>query len=451
MRTMNAAERMSGTPSKASATEIAAVASHVLLPVLAGGAIVRRPRGMHLVERTQWDRRGIDLARTLRDRHGPGPLYITARGRPAALVLDPADAHRILTETPEPFTPASQEKIGSLAQFQPHGVLISSGRDRERRRAFHEAVLQTPHPLHGMAGDVARKAAEEADQLLHGAEQSGELAWEEFHAAWWRLVRRIVLGDGARDDTVLTAQLDRLRSAANWSVLSSRRHELRGAFMDRLRHHLGRAESGSLAAEVARMPAEPGTDPVGQVPHWLFAYDAAGIATLRALALLASHPDQAALVRGELAGYEPGIPQELPFLRACALESVRLFPTTPLLLRESTEETWWGGEPLPAGTTFVLYTPYLHRAEPAAPHSDSFVPHIWRDGEARTNPALVPFSSGPAGCPGENLVLLTVSSLLAALLHRHTYTLTSTPSLHPTRAVPATLDHFTLRFRVHRG
>jgi hypothetical protein len=34
--------------------------------------------------------------------------------------------------------------------------------------------------------------------LLDGAARRGLLTWDEFAVAWWRMVRRVVLGDGAR-------------------------------------------------------------------------------------------------------------------------------------------------------------------------------------------------------------------------------------------------------------
>ncbi|NSC25004.1 cytochrome P450 [Streptomyces albus subsp. chlorinus] len=441
-----------GTLRPLGAREAAGVVGDVLLPVLAGGVIVRRPRAMGLVERTGWDRRGVERVRALRQRHGSGPLPLTVRGRSYALVLDPEDAERVLAGTPEPFSPATREKRGALAQFQPHGVLVSGGSERAARREFVTQVLQTPQPLHDLAGPLTGVVREEAAALLAEAERSGQLRWEEFDAAWWRTVRRVVLGDAARDDVTLTAQLGALRSAANWSLLSPRRKRLRSAFLARVREYVAAAEPGSLAARVAATDAPPGTDRAGQVPHWLFAYDAAGMATARALALLATHPREGERAREEARGGDPAAPRELPYLRGCALESVRLWPTTPLILRESTEETSWPGGTLPAGCVFALYTPYLHRAEPAAPYGDTFAPQQWtaRSGRAaRANPALVPFSSGPAGCPGQNLVLLTTSTLLAALLERHTYTLASHPGLRPAAPVPATLDHFALRFRVH--
>ncbi|MEU5838875.1 cytochrome P450 [Streptomyces diacarni] len=435
-----------------SARQAAGVVGDVLLPVVAGGVIVRRPRAMSLLERTGWDRRGVERMRTLRALHGSGPLPLTVRARAYAMVLDPGDAERVLAGTPDPFSPATVEKRGSLAQFQPHGVLISGGRERAERRDFVEQVLETPEPLHDLAGPLTGVIREEAAQLLAQGERSGELRWEDFDAAWWRTVRRIVLGDAARDDTTLTAQLGTLRSAANWSLAGPRRKRLRSAFLARVRSYVARAEPGSLAERVAGTPAASGTDRAGQIPHWLFAYDAAGMAAARALALLATHPREGEQARAEALGGTPAAPRELPYLRGCALESVRLWPTTPLILRESTTETSWEGGTLPAGTVFALYTPYLHRADPAGPYADSFAPRQWTEEtgrQARANPALVPFSSGPAGCPGENLVLFTVSTLLAALLEGHGYTLASHPGLRPAAPVPATLDHFALRFRVH--
>ncbi|WP_307843669.1 cytochrome P450 [Streptomyces sp. B15] len=149
----------------------------------------------------------------------------------------------------------------------------------------------------------------------------------------------------------------------------------------------------------------------------------------------------------------PGSRTPLANCRSCAAARWSRYgwPTTPLILRESTAQTSWEGGTLPAGTVFALHTPYLHRAEPAAPYGDSFAPRQWTEEtgqEARANPALVPFSSGPAGCPGENLVLFTVSTLLAALVERHQYTLASHPQLRPSAPIPATLDHFALAFRV---
>ncbi|MEU4804197.1 cytochrome P450 [Actinosynnema sp. NPDC023587] len=366
----------------------------VLLPTLAKGVIVRRPGAMALAGRWQTDASAIAVLRSLRDRYGAGPLRLRVTGRSFALVLDPGDVGRLLAESPEPFALATREKRAALAHFQPHGVLASRGAARERRRRFTERVLR-PEGV-----DVEPVVRDEADLLARHVHSAGELTWDAFTQTWWRVVRRIVLGGGARGDVELTEELAALRRAGNWAYLRPRRDALRHRFDRRLRAHLDRAEPGSLAATA------PADDLAGQVPHWLFAFDAAGIVTMRALAIGGTGA-------------------------AGVLESARLWPTTPILLRESTRPTRWRGGWLPAGTTFVVFTPYFHRR---GPHADEYAPGLW----PTDDPAIVPFSGGPGVCPGRDLVLLTAGTMLDALREHLAGPVLRAP-------LPATLDHFTLR------
>lgn len=48
------------------------------------------------------------------------------------------------------------------------------------------------------------------------------------------------------------------------------------------------ADSRSLIGMLAALPASGSVDPVGQVPHWLFAFDVAGMAASRTVAVLAA-------------------------------------------------------------------------------------------------------------------------------------------------------------------
>lgn len=434
---------------RATAAEQLRIALDVVLPVLACGVIKRRPGGMAVAELFQWDRRGIEALRRLRMKYGEGPLLMRPAGRSVALLLGPDEVERVLEGTPRPFSPASWEKRAALSQFQPHGSLITRGPQRGERRRVNEVALDQHRPLHHLAPAIVSTVRDEAMTLADRAAVTGRLGWDDFATGWWRTVRRTVLGDPARDDEPLTDRLGKLRAAGNWSVLLPRRRRLRAEFLHRLDERLRTAGPETLAAAITSIPAEPGTDPAGQIPHWLFAFDAAGMTALRALALLATHPEEAERAHAEISGLDLDRPQVLPFLRACALEAVRLWPTTPVLLRQGTEETRWRGRPVPRRTTFVAYTPYFHRAEPAAPYADRFTPDIWLDGRAEANPALVPFSGGPGECPGENVVLLHVSSWLAAMLEQGLgYRLVSRVRPDPARPIPVTLDPFALRFAV---
>ena len=414
----------------ASALDTGRVIGKVVLPTLAKGVIIRRPRSVALAERFQLDGSAVALVRRLRDRYGPGPLRLRIPGRSVVLVLSAEDVGRVLDGSPEPFALATREKKAALEHFQPHGVLVSQGEIRTRRRHVVESVLETDHEVHSLAANITAVVRDETDLLLRHAVSTGSLTWDGFALSWWRAVRRIVLGNGARQDHELTDELASLRAHGNWAYLHPRRERRRARFDRRLRTHLERAEPGSLAEVIARTSASEDVDVAGQVPHWLFAFDAAGIATMRALAVLAGQA-------------EPK--REPDYLRACVLESVRLWPTTPMILRESTAPTELHGEDLPAGTTFLVFTPYFHRDPERLRFANRFMPEIWLDGRAQADPALVPFSGGPGVCPGRNLVLLTTSTMLGALLEHHGF---RPRSHHIDPDVPATLNHFALEFAI---
>jgi cytochrome P450 len=419
----------------ASVLDTAGFASRVVLPTLAGGVIKRRPPVLKAAELTHADRGAIAEVRRLRARYLSQPVRLRVPGRSFAVVLSERDVGRILADTPSPFSPASREKIGALAQFQPHGVLITApDDDRAERRAVNEHALDTDRSLHRLADTVHAVVREEIGGILDGS-----LDWDTLNVAWWRAVRRITFGDAARDDERLTDQLAALRRTANWANLLPRRRALRAEFTTNLREHVDAAGDDSLAGQL-----RGGADPAGQVPHWLFAFDAAGIAIARTLAVLATHRKQRSTATEEIGDLDE--PSELPYLRACVLDTVRLWPTTPMILRESDAPTTWDGEELPAGTTFVIFTPYFHRDADRLPFADSFAPRIWIDGTADDLPALVPFSAGPARCPGADLVLFATSTALATVLATHDVELTAPVDLDPNRPLPATLDNFSLRF-----
>jgi cytochrome P450 len=433
---------------RASVPDTLRTAANVLLPTVAQGVIARRPKVVGAFDRLDADRRAVQHMQQLAERYGPGPVRLNVPGRSFALVLDPEHVHRILEGSPEPFATANLEKRAALNHFQPGGVLISHGRERAERRRFNEAVLDTSRPVHRMADRIVATVRDEAEQLAAQAQGSGQLVWDDVIVAWWRVVRRVVLGDGARDDHETTDLLSRLRAEANWSYLLPRRASVYDRFKERLRTHLERAEPGSLAALIADTPRAAHTDPVDQVPQWLFAFDPAGMVAIRALALLATHPEPAREVREEIDGVDLSTPQELRRTRAAMLESVRLWPTTPAVLRDSTTETTWPTGTLPAGTGFLIYAPYFHRDDRTLDYADRFAPEVWLDERGHGDWPLIPFSEGPGVCPGQNLVLLTTSTFLACLLRSHEFRLLGPDRLDPARPLPATLSPFDVRFAV---
>jgi cytochrome P450 len=420
-----------------SGRDTAGVMMDVVLPLFAQGVIVRRPRVVALAERLDADRRAIERIGVLRDRYGPGPVLLRLPARDVALVLSPSDVQRVLVDEAELFAPANREKRAALSHFQPAGVLISEGGARAARRAFNEAVLETQRPVHSLGDELVPRAREEAREITEAARRAGALTWGTFAAGWWRLVRRAVLGDRARDDERATEMLTRLRRDANWAFLKPTRTRLRGRLHAELAERLADAEPGSLAAQIATASSSRGTAAIDQVAHWLFAFDAAGMALFRTLALLDAHPS-----------YRQRVRDDLPLLRASVLESLRLWPTTPAVLRDTTAATDWASGTLPKGSAVVIFAPFFHRDARRLPYADSFCPEIWLDGRAQADPALIPFSDGPAVCPGRNLVLLLTSSMLAAVIEQDGFGASSANPLEGRSALPATLNPFGLRFAV---
>lgn len=436
----------------ASAGDTAATMADVVLPLLARGVIIRRPRVVNTIERLDLDRRAVRRVQQLHDTYGPGPVRIELPGRTFVIVLERRDAQRVLEGSPTPFAPATREKRAALRPFQPHGALASRGVERADRRRFNEAVLDSESPVHRLATQLQRPMVEEAQHIVEEARRQGQLTWDDFIVGWYRMVRRLVLGDAARDDHALTDMLAELRASGNWSVLGRRRRGLRERFLRQLQGHLDRAESGSLAELVAQMPRSEDTHPTEQVPQWLFAYDAAAWTCMRALALITSDAGVRARVGQELAGTDLSRPHDLAHLRACVLDTLRLFPTTPAVLRDTTKDTSWDTGTLATGAGVLVFAPFFHRDDRVEAHADEFAPHVWLDDDGDVSDLgridddwpFIPFSAGPAVCPGRHLVLLTVSTVLGTLLGE----LDPAPIPGPldTARLPSALSPFSLRF-----
>jgi cytochrome P450 len=436
------------SPTTASVIDTLKILTEVVIPTAAKGPIIRRPKVVGLTERLDLDARAVRRMQTVRDTYGQGPLKLAVPFLPHAVILDPANVREILDRTPDPFATATTLKRAALSHFEPKSSLISHGPQRTERRSFNERVLETDRPVHHLAGGFIDIVQEEAATLLDTVDQAnGTLTWDPFFEAWFRVVRRVVFGDAARDDHELTDIVAKLRADANWAFFKPKRKQLRQEFFTVLQQRITRSEPGSLASMFAGEPLPDETEPLHQVPQWLFAFDPAGMTTFRALALLATHPEHAARAREELDTDETDR-QHLPFLRATVLESLRLWPTTPLILRQSTKETKWGGGSLEEDVGLLIYAPFFHRDDKRLPFADRFAPDVWEDEGAVSDWPLIPFSAGPAVCPGRNLVLLVTSAFLAAVIEGREMQLIPRQRLGPGKPLPGTLNNYGLRFRI---
>jgi len=132
---------------------------------------------------------------------------------------------------------------------------------------------------------------------------------------------------------------------------------------------------------------------------------------------------------------------------ACLHEAMRLWPTTPMLSRETTTEVDWDGVDVPAGTQVVIVNSFNHRDRSRHEFADRFAPDEWVTGSAAQDWSFNHFSHGPQGCPGVALSLLVGRTMLETVLRGRTVTLLS-PELDPRKPMPYSLDYFALRFEL---
>src|SRR5205814_3959596 len=174
---------------------------------------------------------------------------------------------------------------------------------------------------------------------------------------------------------------------------------------ERLQRYLTDAEKGSL---VSMMPADARYEPSSQIAQWLFAFDPAGMTTFRTLALLASHRQFVERAREEALQDRTPEDARQSFIRRCVLEALRLWPTTPAILRETTEEVSWNDCRVRKGTGIIIFTPFFGRDDEKLDFANKMSPDIWErsQNDALAELGIVPFSGGPAICPAHNLVPL---------------------------------------------
>lgn len=418
-------------------TDAARVAG-VLAPLAAQGAILRRPRLTPLADRARADERGVATLRSLAQRYDRRPLLLRLGVRDVLVPLHVDDARTVLEASPEPFSPASAEKRGALHHFQPDGVLVSPVHARPPRRAWNDAALDTGRPVHTAAPAFADTLAADAAWVADRALRRDNLGFDDVDDLLWATVREVTLGPGARHDARLTDELEALRARANWSGLVPAARRRRARFLQRLQDHVVAAPPGSLAGH-GRDMAGGSSVVASQVAHWLFAFDAARIALWRALAVLAARPALQDDVRRE----QP-VDGVLPLTRAVLDETLRVWPTTLVLLRETTAPTDWGRTTLRTGTGVVLVSSYWHR-EPV-PGDDG---GAFRPGADHAGRLVVPFSTGPVVCPGRDVVLHVTSHLLTALVRAASWS----PVSHPGLAhdpLPSSLAHTAVRVAARR-
>ena len=133
------------------------------------------------------------------------------------------------------------------------------------------------------------------------------------------------------------------------------------------------------------------------------------------------------------------------FIRRCVLESLRLWPTTPAILREATQDVQWNDRLICRGTGIIIFTPFFGRDDEKFGFAHKMSPDIWQrsQNDALAERGIIPFSDGPAICPAHNLVPLLACLVISVVLAERELFLIA-PKLDLER-LPGTLNPFEIR------
>lgn len=430
---------------EASVAESARVVAAGLLPGLVRGLFSPRPAAMKRLTAIDADRRTIEVLSDIRGRHGGQGVRLF--GGRLVVVWGPEAIREVLDQSADVYASDSGAKGKGMSHFQPDALTISRGEAWRDRRTFNESVLATSERVHPDAERFLGVVADEVGRLRVGA----SLHWASWESLFDHITLRVIFGDRARDDQELTALLEALMGEANRLVGLSHSDDYY-EFYGRLERRLMDPEPGSLLSRFSEAPQTDLTRVVHQIPHWMFATrDTLAANTYRALGVIVADPALERRVREELEGVDLGDGEAVDGLRlleGCLHEVMRLWPTVPLLARETTRETTLAGQRLDEGTQVMILNTFNHRDPAQVPDADRLAPERWAD--EQHDYRFNHLSNGTQDCPGGPLVLLLGKAVLGRVLESYRLSLDQ-PRLEPGRDLPHMLNFFEMRFGASRA
>ena len=427
---------------EASLAESLTVLGAGVIPALVRGLFSPRPKAMKLLTSRDADGRAVRELTKLRRKHGGQGLKLLG-GRLVVLWGEPA-IREVLDHSAEVYAGNAGAKARGMSHFQPDALTMSYGDEWHDRRQFNEAVLAARESLHPFAGRFLTVVAEEVEALGIGH----RLVWPDWERLFDHITLRVIFGDSARTDYALTARLERLMGEANRLVGLSP-NDAYYEFYGALERYLQSPAPECLIGQIAQAPHGDATRVVQQIPHWMFAMrDTLAANAFRALATIVADDAVGRRVHEEIDAAEltdPTAIDGLSYLGGCLHEAMRLWPTTPLLARESKRETTLAGEQLDEGTQVLMLNVFNHRDAEHVDDANRLIPERWR--ELTDDYRFNHLSHGTQDCPGGALVLLLGKAVLGQMLKRHHLTLEH-PQLPPGGDLPYMLNFFETRFSV---
>ncbi|GJQ72806.1 hypothetical protein Trydic_g1456 [Trypoxylus dichotomus] len=116
--------------------------------------------------------------------------------------------------------------------------------------------------------------------------------------------------------------------------------------------------------------------------------------------------------------------RELKYLACCIKETMRLYPSVPIIARTVQQEVILDGHRNPAGVRTVLHIYGIHRSAKYYPDPDKFAPDRFfpENSKGRHPYSYIPFSAGPRNCIGQKFAMYKEKTVLASIVKRYKIT-----------------------------
>jgi cytochrome P450 len=439
---------------------VAAEARH-LAPLVPGSFLLGSAVELRRDMLTTYERAFQRYGDVVRFRAGPPGARIELH-----LLFHPDAAHRVLAGASANYRKDNVFYAEIRSAFG-DGLLTSQDADWQRQKRFLQPLFG-PRRVDGYAAAMG----EQVDDLVHGW-RSRLPATLDLHDEMTRLtlgtVCRILFGEDLDrvlpvvrrsfeplGDAVRRRAMAGLRVPRQWPTPVNRRllraqHELHAVCDEIVAHRRARGERQEDLLGLlldARDDGRSLTDAEvrDQVLVFLLAgHETTSTALTYALHLLGRHPDVQRRVRAEVAavaGDGTVTAQHsaaLSYTTMVLKETMRLYPSAPLLGRRAVRDDQISGYRIPAGADVVVAPWVVHRHPDFWDQPQRFDPHrfIPEREKARHRYAWFPFGGGPRGCIGQHFSMLESVIALAMLVRDFDF---ATPPGEPRHT-----NHITLR------
>lgn len=156
--------------------------------------------------------------------------------------------------------------------------------------------------------------------------------------------------------------------------------------------------------------------------------DSVGAATAFCLFMLAQNPLYQQKCVDELSGIFDGDDRsptikdirEMRYLEQCIKETLRLFPSVPLIARKLNEDVRLTQCLIPGGSSVLIFPYATHRIKSIYPDPERFDPERFSPElcEKRHPYAFIPFSAGPRNCIGNKFAYIEMKTVISTILRQ---------------------------------